>query len=77
VLSAFVASNAPPLLPTVAVCIVVGAREVMAPRLLAAFGSQRDRYGSANEVQVYSGIAPVLEKSGKMKWVHFRRALPK
>src|SRR6516165_4941398 len=28
-----------------------GAGEVMAPRLLAAFGSQRDRYGSANEVQ--------------------------
>ena len=54
-----------------------GAGEVMAPRLLAAFGSQRDRYDSANEVQVYSGIAPVLEKSGKMKWVHFRRACPK
>src|SRR5215469_13050506 len=54
-----------------------GAGEVMAPRLLAAFGSQRDRYNSANEVQVYSGIAPVLERSGKMKWVHFRRACPK
>jgi transposase len=54
-----------------------GAGEVMAPRLLAAFGSQRDRYASAQEVQVYSGIAPVLEKSGKMKWVHFRRACPK
>ncbi|MGA8621593.1 MAG: IS110 family transposase [Candidatus Sulfotelmatobacter sp.] len=54
-----------------------GAGEVMAPRLLAAFGSQRDRYGSANEVQIYSGIAPVLEASGKMKWVHFRRACPK
>jgi transposase len=54
-----------------------GAGEVMAPRLLAAFGSQRDRYDSANEVQVYSGIAPVLEQSGKMKWVHFRRACPK
>jgi transposase len=54
-----------------------GAAEVMAPRLLAAFGSQRDRYASANEVQVYSGIAPVVEKSGKTKWVHFRRACPK
>jgi transposase len=54
-----------------------GAGEVMAPRLLAAFGSQRDRYGRANEVQVYSGIAPVMERSGKMKWVHFRRACPK
>ena len=54
-----------------------GAGEVMAPRLLAAFGSQRDRYGSANEVQIYSGIAPIIEKSGKTKWVHFRRACPK
>jgi transposase len=54
-----------------------GAGEVMAPRLLAAFGSQRDRYGSAGEVQIYSGIAPVVEQSGKMKWVHFRRACPK
>jgi transposase len=54
-----------------------GAGAVMAPRLLAVFGSQRDRYGSAEEVQVYSGIAPVLERSGKMKWVHFRWACPK
>ncbi len=54
-----------------------GAGEVMAPRLLAAFGSQRDRYDSADEVQVYSGIAPVTEQSGKMKWVHFRQACPK
>src|SRR6516225_8525795 len=42
-----------------------GAGAVLAPRLLAAFGSQRERYGSAGEVQVYSGIAPVMEKSGK------------
>jgi transposase len=50
---------------------------VLAPRLLAAFGSQRDRYDSAEEVQTYSGIAPVTEKSGKRKWVHFRWACPK
>jgi hypothetical protein len=54
-----------------------GAGAVMAPRLLAAFGSQRERYGSAGEVQTYSGIAPVIERSGKKKWVHFRRACPK
>jgi transposase len=54
-----------------------GAGAVMAPRLLAAFGSQRERYGSAEEVQTYTGIAPVMEKSGKMKWVHFRWACPK
>ncbi len=54
-----------------------GAGAVMAPRLLAAFGSQRERYGSAREVQTYTGIAPVMEKSGKKKWVHFRWACPK
>src|SRR6202023_1605751 len=42
-----------------------GAGAALAPRLLAAFGSQRDRYASADEVQKYSGIAPVMEKSGK------------
>ena len=54
-----------------------GAGAVMAPRLLAAFGSQRERYGNAAEVQAYSGIAPVTERSGKKKWVHFRWACPK
>ena len=32
----------------------------MAPRLVAALGSQRDRYQSAAEIQRYSGIAPVV-----------------
>jgi transposase len=42
-----------------------GAGPVMAPRLLAAFGSQRERYGSADELQSFSGIAPLTEASGK------------
>lgn len=54
-----------------------GAGPELAPRLLAAFGSRRGRYGSAQEVQAYSGIAPVIERSGKKKWVHFRWAAPK
>src|SRR6201984_1835308 len=54
-----------------------GAGPVMAPRLLAAFGSQRERYRSAREIHSYSGIAPVTESSGKRKWVHFRWACPK
>ena len=54
-----------------------GAGPVMAPRLLAAFGSQRDRYQSAAEVQQFSGIAPVLVRSGKTAWVHYRWACPK
>ena len=49
----------------------------LAPRLLAALGSQRDRYDSADEVQKHSGIAPVTETSGKKKWVHFRWACAK
>ena len=40
-----------------------GAGPVLAPRLLVAFGSQRERYHNASEVQTYSGIAPVMEKS--------------
>ena len=54
-----------------------GAGAVLAPRLLAAFGSQRERYASAEELQTYSGIAPVMKRSGKKKWVHFRWACPK
>src|SRR5712691_2977489 len=42
-----------------------GAGPALAPRLLAAFGSQRERYRNAGEVQTYSGVAPVIEKSGK------------
>ncbi len=54
-----------------------GAGPALAPRLLAAMGTQRDRYGSAHEIQCYSGIAPVLERSGQTQWIHFRRACPK
>jgi transposase len=54
-----------------------GAGAALAPRLLAAFGSQRERYRNASEVQTYSGIAPVTEKSGKKQWIHFRWACPK
>src|SRR2546427_5577195 len=36
----------------------------LAPRLLAAFGSDRGRFEFAAEMQQLSGIAPVTEKSG-------------
>lgn len=49
-----------------------GAGPVLAPRLLAALGTRRERYPSAAELQCYSGIAPVLERSGKKQWTHFR-----
>jgi transposase len=54
-----------------------GAGKVLAPRLLAAFGADRDRFETAVQVQQFSGIAPVTERSGKMKWVHRRWACPK
>lgn len=54
-----------------------GAGPVMAPRLLAAMGTQRDRYRSAQELQAFSGIAPVMEQSGKSRWVHSRWRCPK
>ncbi|MEX2262571.1 MAG: transposase [Bryobacteraceae bacterium] len=54
-----------------------GAGEVLIPRLIAAFGTRRERFDRAYEVQCLSGIAPVTEKSGKTEWVHFRWACPK
>lgn len=53
-----------------------GAGSILAPRLLVAFGEQRERYASAAEVQQYSGIAPVVERSGNKCWTHWRLACP-
>lgn len=49
-----------------------GSGAALAPRLLVAFGSDRNRFNSAAEVQQLSGIAPVTERSGKSHWVHWR-----
>jgi transposase len=54
-----------------------GAGDVCAPRLAAAFGTDRSRWASAAELQAHSGIAPVTERSGKSMWVHHRLACPK
>jgi transposase len=54
-----------------------GAGEALGPRLAAAFGLDRQRYQSAEEIQQFSGIAPVTESSGKIHWVHWRMACPK
>jgi transposase len=54
-----------------------GVGEALAPRLIAALGTQRERFASASELQSYSGIAPVKEASGKRCWVHMRWACPK
>jgi transposase len=54
-----------------------GAGPALAPRLMSAMGTDRGRFGAASEVQCLSGIAPVLERSGKSSWVHHRWACPK
>ena len=51
-----------------------GAGSALAPRLLVAMGSDRNRFDSAEEVAQYCGIAPVTETSGKARWVHRRFA---
>jgi transposase len=54
-----------------------GAGQVLAPRLLAAWGTDRQRFQGAEQMQAFCGIAPVTERSGKKSWVHWRWACPK
>jgi transposase len=53
-----------------------GAGPHLAPRLLVAFGSERNRFSSAQAFMSYVGIAPVKEESGKKHWVHWRWSCP-
>lgn len=54
-----------------------GAGAALVPRLIVAFGSDRDRYQSAEELQNQSGIAPITKQSGQSQSVQSRRACPK
>src|SRR5260370_14600860 len=53
----------------------------LAPRLLTAFGTDRDRFEVAGDLLNLSGIGPVRiasgKKTGKSASVHCRRACPK
>ena len=53
-----------------------GAGAVLAPRLAAVFGTQRENWSAAGELQCWSGVAPVRKQSGNKNTVHFRRARP-
>jgi len=53
-----------------------GAGKALAPRLLAAWGSDRKRFATAANMQCFAGPAPVTVRSGKSKWVHRRFAGP-
>lgn len=54
-----------------------GAGATMGPRLLAAFGTRRERFPTASALQKYAGVAPVVERSGNKSWVHWRVACSK
>ena len=54
-----------------------GSGDALGPRLLSAWGSDRNRHDSASSMQKLSGIAPVTKASGKSKIVIRRLACPK
>jgi transposase len=53
-----------------------GAGPSLAPRLLVAFGTRRERYPDAASLQKYAGVAPVKEQSGRQLWIHWRWNAP-
>jgi hypothetical protein len=54
-----------------------GAGPALEPRLIAAVGSQRDRFASAYNMVCCFGVAPVTESSGNSLWIHWRWACSK
>ena len=54
-----------------------GAGPVYTSRLTAFFGSDRNTFAKASEVQRLSGVAPITKQSGKMHFVHRRYACNK
>ncbi len=49
-----------------------GVGPCLGPRLLVAFGEDRNRFDHAGQIQNYAGIAPVTERSGQKAWIHWR-----
>jgi transposase len=54
-----------------------GAGPALSARLLAAFGTNRQRFASAQEVAQLYGLAPVVVQSGNSKTTHMRHRCPK
>jgi transposase len=54
-----------------------GAGPALAPRLLVAFGTNRDRFQKSRDVAEFYGIAPVIVQSGTSKTIHVRYRCPK
>ena len=53
-----------------------GSGTTYSARLLAAFGSRRERFENAEAMLNFSGIAPVLKRSGSATTIHRRYARP-
>ncbi len=53
-----------------------GAGDALVPRMIAAFGSDREKYTSAEQIQNYSGISPIIVQSGKSEQANKRVACP-
>jgi transposase len=54
-----------------------GAGPVLAPRLLAGMGSERERFPEPGNLQCLSGVAPVTKQSGGKCHIHRRYLCPK
>jgi hypothetical protein len=56
--------------------LLPGAGPVSTPRLMVAFGEQRERFNNAAKAQKYGGITPVTQRSGQSTWIHWRWQWP-
>ena len=54
-----------------------GAGKALQPRLLVAFGEDRSLYPDPGSLQKYGGLAPVVQRSGRQAWVHWRWHAPR
>jgi len=54
-----------------------GGGAIYAARLTAAMGSDRSRWTRVEDLLCFSGVAPVIERSGKQNWIRWRYFCPK
>lgn len=54
-----------------------GAGAALAPRMVTAFGTDRDKFDHADEVACYTGVAPITKQSGNTCMVFRRHACNK
>lgn len=51
-----------------------GAGDLLAPKLLAMFGEDRERFPTPQDIRSLAGTCPVTQQSGKSRRISFRRA---